>query len=66
LRIAVQYGGVGSALEITLDDEGRIGSVFAPRKEDGRFVERRWRSRFSDYGKYQERWLPFKSAAAGF
>ncbi len=63
LRVALQHGDVRCELGITLDDEGRIGSVFAPdrpREEDGRFVERPWRGRFSDYKKHWGRWLPFK------
>ena len=63
LRVAVQHRDVRCSLGVTLDEKGRIGSVFAqdrPRRENGGFVERPWRGRFSDYRKHQGRWLPFK------
>ena len=61
--LIVQHGNVSCGLDITLDDEGRIGSVFAPdrpRKEGKHFVERPSRGRFSDYRTHRGRWLPFK------
>lgn len=64
MSVTIQHGNVSCALDITLDDEGRIGSVFAPdrpRKEGNHFVERPWRGRFSDYRKHRGRWLPFKA-----
>ncbi|MFG3593267.1 DUF6544 family protein [Bradyrhizobium sp. RDI18] len=50
-------------VDLDLDAEGRIGGVSAmdrPRLEDGRFVERAWRGRFSDYRLHCSRWIPFK------
>jgi len=63
-KLSVAYGG-GSAhaeVELTLDADGRIGSVFAPdrpRKEGTGFVERPWQGRFLDYRRHEGRWLPF-------
>jgi hypothetical protein len=63
LHVAVQHRDVRCVLGITLDEDGRIGSVFTPdrpRKEDGGFVERPWLGNFSDYRNHRGRWLPFK------
>jgi hypothetical protein len=62
-RVALQHCGVSCALGVMLDEDGRIGSVYAPdrpRKEDAGFVERPRRGHFSDYRKHQGRWLRFK------
>jgi hypothetical protein len=49
-------------VELRLDENGHIASVFAPdrpRREGHSFVERPWNGRFFDYRKHQRRWLPF-------
>jgi hypothetical protein len=50
------------SVDLELDADGRIGSVHAPdrpRLENGRFVERAWCGRFSDYRLQGDRWIPF-------
>ena len=62
-RVGAGMGGVRGSVVLTLDERGRIGSVFAPdrpRYEGGDFVERPWQGRFSDYREHQGRWLPFE------
>jgi hypothetical protein len=52
-----------AAVELTLNADGRIASVFAPdrpRKEGNRFVERPWHGRFFDYRAHLGNWLPFR------
>jgi len=62
LSVSLDSGSARAEIEIGLDREGRIFSVFAPdrpRKEDARFVERPWSGRFSNYRRHAGRWLPF-------
>lgn len=68
-RLAVRYsdGIVRAAVDLILDDLGRIGAIFAPdrpRYEDGRFVEWPWHGRFFDYRQHEGRWLPFQAEVA--
>ncbi|MGN6142068.1 MAG: DUF6544 family protein [Mesorhizobium sp.] len=62
LSVSLDSGSARAEIEIGLDREGRIFSVFAPdrpRKEGSRFVERPWSGRFSNYRRHAGRWLPF-------
>lgn len=50
------------AVRLDLDDDGRIGSIFAPDRPytDGKLVdERPWSGRFSRYLLHAGRWIPF-------
>jgi len=57
-------GGAGatlSHLEVTLDGDGRIGSIHAPgrpRRVADHFVLTPWRGQFSDYQLKHGRWIP--------
>ena len=62
LSVSLDSMSARAEIEIGLDREGRIFSVFAPdrpRKEGSRFVERPWSGRFSNYRRHAGRWLPF-------
>jgi len=62
LRASAGHGSALGAVEFRLDNDGRIGSVFAPdrpRKEASGFVEHPWQGRFFDYRQHEGRWLPF-------
>lgn len=62
LTVAAGPGAGQGSVRIDLDDEGRIGSIFAPDRPfaDGRIVEERpWSGRFFDYRLHEGRWLPF-------
>ena len=51
------------SVDTDLDADGRIGHVEAPdrpRLENGRFAERAWRGRFTDYRLHCHRWIPFR------
>ena len=68
-RLMVRHGdGAARAeVELLLDDQGRIGAIFAadrPRYEGGRFVARPWHGRFFDYRRHAGRWLPFRAEVA--
>jgi hypothetical protein len=50
-------------VDLELNADGSIGWASAldrHRLENGRFVERAWRGRFSDYRLHCSRWIPFK------
>lgn len=60
--VAYEARSARGAVQLGLDSEGRIASVYAPdrpRKEGAIFVERPWRGRFFDYRWHEGRWLPF-------
>lgn len=62
LSVACKVQAVRAEVQLTLDAEGRIASVYAPdrpRQEGAAFVERPWHGRFSDYRRHEGRWLPF-------
>jgi hypothetical protein len=62
LRVSAGQGEARGAVELRLDENGRIGHIRAedrPRKEGSGFVERPWRGRFFDYREHRGRWLPF-------
>jgi hypothetical protein len=62
LSVSLDSNIVHAEIEIGLDQEGRIFSIFArdrPRKEGLTFVERPWAGRFSNYRRHEGRWLPF-------
>ena len=68
-RLTVRHGeGARRAeVELRLDDQGRIGAIFAPdrpRYEGSCFVARPWHGRFFDYRQYAGRWLPFQAEVA--
>ncbi len=50
------------AVRLDLDDDGRVGSIFAPDRPytHGKLIdERPWSGRFSDYRLQAGRWIPF-------
>lgn len=62
LSVAAGRGAGYGSVRIDLDDEGRIGGIFAPDRPfaDGKIVEERpWSGRFFDYRRHAGRWLPF-------
>ena len=62
LSVAAGSGAGHGCVRIDLDDDGRIGSIFAPDRPfaDGKIVEERpWSGRFFDYRRHAGRWLPF-------
>ena len=62
LNVAAGSGAGYGCVRIDLDDEGRIGGIFAPDRPfaDGTLVEERpWSGRFFDYRRHAGRWLPF-------
>lgn len=64
LSVAAGSGAGYGAVRIDLDDEGRIGGIFAPDRPfaDGKIVEERaWSGRFVDYRRHRGRWLPFNA-----
>jgi hypothetical protein len=63
LRVSAECRGVRAEVELRLDENGRVGSVFAPdrpRMEGSRFVERPWHGRLFDYRQHEGRCLPFR------
>lgn len=66
LSVAAGSGAGHGCVRIDLDDDGRIGSIFAPDRPfaDGKIVEERpWSGRFFDYRRHAGRWLPFGAEA---
>lgn len=64
LSVAAGSGTGYGAVRIDLDDEGRIGGIFAPDRPftDGKVVEERpWSGQFTDYRRHAGRWLPFSA-----
>ena len=62
LSVAAGSGAGYGCVRIDLDDEGRIGGIFAADRPfaDGKIVEERpWSGRFFDYRCHEGRWLPF-------
>ena len=62
LSVAAGSGAGYGCVRIDLNDEGRIGGIFAPDRPfaDGKIVEERpWSGRFFDYRLHKGRWLPF-------
>ena len=62
MYVAAGSGAGRGSVRIDFDENGRIGSVFAPDRPftDGRLTsERPWSGRFFDYRCHHGRWLPF-------
>lgn len=60
--VAAGSGAGYGSVQISLDDEGRIGGIFAPDRPytDGKHTdERPWSGRFFDYRRHAGRLLPF-------
>ena len=60
--VAAGSGAGRGSVRLQLDDDGRIGSIFAPDRpytDGGLIDERPWSGRFSDYRRHAGRWLPF-------
>ncbi len=67
LIVAAGDGARRAEVQVTLDQEGRIGEVFAPdrpRTIGNRFVPCAWRGRFSDYRWFENRLLPTSAEVA--
>lgn len=67
--LAVHAGSGETAAEVilSLDNEGRIGSTFAPdrpRSVSAPILLTPWRGRFSDYRQHGNMWLPFAGEVA--
>ena len=61
--VGLRLGAERAEVQLKLDAQGRIASVFAPdrpRKEGNRFVERPWYGRLFDYREHLVRWLPYR------
>ena len=59
--VSAGAGATLSQLEVTLDGDGRIGSIHAPgrpRRVADHFVLTPWRGHFSDYQLKHGRWIP--------
>lgn len=68
-RLAVRHGRgeYRAEVELLLDDQDRIGAIFAsdrPRYESSHFIERPWHGRFFDYRQHAGRWLLFQAEVA--
>ena len=62
LMVAAGTGAGYGSVRIDLDDEGRIGGIFAPDRQftEGKIVEERpWSGQFLDYRRCLGRWLPY-------
>lgn len=62
LCVGAGSGAGRGTVRLDLDEEGRIGSIFAPDRPytDGRLIdERPWSGCFFDYRRHAGRWLPF-------
>lgn len=62
LTVAGGSGAGYGCVRIDLDDDGRIGGIFAPDRpyvEDTIVKQRPWSGRFFDYRFHKGRWLPF-------
>jgi hypothetical protein len=59
LSIAAGTGPGYGRVRIDLDEDGRIGSIFAPDRPYADGTERPWSGRFFDYRRHAGRWLPF-------
>ena len=62
LRVAATHRGVRASVDLTLDADGLVASVFAPdrpRQEGATMVERPWTGRFKDYRWRDGRLVPF-------
>lgn len=62
LSVAYEAQSARGEVQLGLDSDGQIASVYAPdrpRKEGAIFVERPWRGRFFDYRWRGGRCLPF-------
>lgn len=60
--VSAGLGAGRGSVQLELDDEGRIGSIFAhdrPYAEGKETDERPWSGRFLDYRRHADRWLPF-------
>ena len=60
--VAAGSGAGRGSVRVDLDEDGRIGSIFAPDRPytDGTLIsERPWSGRFFDYRRHDGRWLPF-------
>ena len=67
LVVGAGTGALAADVTLTLDSDGRIGSIFAPdrpRSPTGPFLPTPWRGRFWDYRQHRGRWLPFAAEVA--
>lgn len=67
--VAAGDGGRRAEVQVTLDQDGRIGEVFAPdrpRANGSRFENVAWRGRFSDYRWLESRLLPMTAEVGWF
>ncbi|WP_293882046.1 DUF6544 family protein [Sphingomonas sp.] len=68
LKVAASSEAGHRSVRIDLDDEGRIGGIFASNRplSNGKTVEERaWSGRFFDYRRHAGRWLPSAPKSAG-
>lgn len=60
--VSAGTGAGRGSVQLDLDDEGRIGSIFAPDRPytDSKMIEERpWSGLFYNYRRQADRWLPF-------
>lgn len=68
-RLIVSAGAAAVAADVTLtlDRDGRIGTIFAPdrpRSPTAPFLPTPWRGHFTDYREHLGRWMPFAAEVA--
>ena len=68
-NLAVSVGAGADACEVvlSLNDQGRISSAFAPNRPRSTvppYLPTPWRGYFSDYRLHKGRWLPFAAAVS--
>ena len=62
--VSAGFGAGRGSVRLDLDDDGRIGSIFACDRPytDGKMIEERpWSGQFSNYRQHGGRWLPFQA-----
>lgn len=67
LIVGAGTGALAAEVILTLDSDGRIGSIFAPdrpRSPTAPFLPTPWRGHCADYRQHHGRWLPFAADVA--
>ena len=67
LVVGAGQDAIAAEVTLSLDSDGRIGSIFAPdrcRSPTAPFLPTPWRGQFSDYRQHLGQWLPFAAEVA--
>jgi hypothetical protein len=67
LAVSAGSGDTACEVQLSLDGEGRVAGAFAPdrpRSPTAPHLPTPWRGQFSDYRRYENRWLPFAGEVA--